>query len=159
MGQAIQPLVSASHGAGNPESERDFLRYGLLTAAALGLGFTLLGELLPRKRTALFIDATPEVLAAAPLVVRLYFPLFLCLGINITATYYLQSVCRWRASLSVSVLRSIAISGALLIALPAVLPDGLSLAGVLAGMPVSELLTMLVSLVLLRSAKRKKGRL
>ncbi len=150
VGQAIQPLVSANHGANAPERVRAFLRYGLLTAAAMGLAFTALGELLPRQITSVFIAATPEVLDAAPQVVRLYFPLFLFLGINITATYYLQSVRRGRASLIVSVLRSIALSGALLLLLPAALPEEYALTGVLIALPLSELATMCVALALLR---------
>ncbi len=155
VGQAIQPLVSANHGAKAPERVRAFLRYGLLTSAVMGLCFTLIGELLPRQITALFVAATPEVLDAAPQVVRLYFPMFLFLGINITATYYLQSVRRGRASLIVSILRSIVLSGALLLLLPAVLPAERALSGVLLSLPVSELITMCAAMVLLKSAVRR----
>ena len=81
--------------------------------------------------------------------------MFLFLGINITATYYLQSVRRGRASLLVSILRSIVLSGALLLLLPAVLPAERALSGVLLSLPVSELITMCAAMVLLKSAVRR----
>ena len=127
---------------------RTFLRLGLITAGVLGVVFTLLGELFPREITALFIAATPEVLDAAPQVTRLYFPVFLFMGINITATYYLQSVRRGRPALIISVLRSVVLSGALLL----VLPEFLGLTGALIALPVSELITVAVAAGLMARA-------
>ena len=148
VGQAMQPLVASNYGAGKQERVRTFLRLGLITAGTLGVVFTLIGELFPREITALFIAATPEVLDAAPQVTRLYFPVFLFMGINITSTYYLQSVRRGRPALIVSVLRSVVLSGALLL----VFPEFLGLTGALIALPVSELITVAVAAGLMARA-------
>ncbi|MBR0494855.1 MAG: hypothetical protein IJJ71_01605 [Treponema sp.] len=47
VGQAIQPLVSANHGAGNAGRNRSFFRMGLLTVAIMGIAFCALGEFFP----------------------------------------------------------------------------------------------------------------
>lgn len=47
VGQAIQPLVSANHGAGNAGRNRSFFRMGLLTVGVMGIAFCALGEFFP----------------------------------------------------------------------------------------------------------------
>ena len=62
---------------------------------------------------------------------------FLLLPLNIFSTYYFQSLMKPRASFSVSVLRGLVLSGALIYALPALLGPG----AVWFAMPVTEAVT------------------
>ena len=65
VGQAIQPLVSANHGAGNDGRNRSFFRMGLLTVGVMGIAFCALGEFFPAALVAFFVRATPGLLSAA----------------------------------------------------------------------------------------------
>lgn len=150
VGQAIQPLVSVNYGAGQTGRVREFLKLSLLTSGWMGIVFTLTAEAFPIPIIRLFMNATPEVLAAAPEIMRCYAALYLFLGITVLATYYLQSVMRDKASVLVSVLRSLVISGALLYALPLVL----GIRGVWLAMPVSEFLVMVLALALIARRDR-----
>ena len=113
--------------------------------------FTLLVELFPCQIIRLFMDAAPEVLAVTPGIVRPYGLLYLFLGVTVLAAYYLQSVLQDRASMVIGVLRSLVLSNALLLLLPAVL----GLRGVWLALPVSELLvTVLAAVWIVRRDRR-----
>lgn len=143
VGQAIQPLVSANFGAGEKDRIQCVFHMSMLTVIILGIAFTGLGELLPVQITKLFMASTPEVVAAAPAIIRTYFLLFLPLGITVLSTYYLQSIMRSRMSMLIAVLRSMVISGLLLL----ILPIFFDLTGVWLAMPVSELIVAVIALI------------
>ena len=153
VGQAVQPLVSANFGAGKTERIRSVLRMAMLTVLVMGVLFTALGELLPVQITRLFTAATPEVIAAAPTIYRLYFLLFPPLGVTVLATYYLQSVMQDRRSMLIAVLRSAVVSGALLLLLPLLL----DINGVWLAMPLSELLVAALALFFLYGRRARQA--
>ena len=142
VGQAIQPIVSANCGAKQTERIKGIWKLSFITVIVLGLVFTAIGECCPEQIVRLFVDVTPEVLAAAPGIIRPFFILFLFLGINVLATYYLQSMMHGTMSMVIAVLRSVVISGALLFLFPA----NVGLAGVWFAMPVSELIVALIAI-------------
>ena len=152
VGQASQPLVSTNYGARKLDRVRAVWRMGIVTVAVLGVCFMLIGECFPVAITRFFIAATPEVLAVAPLVFRCYFIFFLFLGVNVLATYYLQSVMQERLAMTVSALRSLVMSTLMLFALPPVL----GLAGVFLAMPVSECIVAILALVIVRRTKLER---
>ena len=78
-----------------------------------------------------------QILRIAPAILRSYGVSFLLLPLNIFSTYYFQSLMKPRASFSVSVLRGLVLSGALIYALPALLGPG----AVRFAMPVTEAVT------------------
>ena len=67
------------------------------------------------------MSPTGDILRIAPAILRSYGVSFLLLPLNIFSTYYSQSLMKPRASFSVSVLRGLVLSGALIYALPALL--------------------------------------
>lgn len=80
---------------------------------------------------------TPEVLAIAPGIIRVYAISFLLLPFNIFSTYYFQAIMQPRVAFIVSVARGLVISGILILVLPVLLgADSLWLA-----MPITELFT------------------
>ena len=143
VGQAIQPIVSANCGAMQADRIKQVWKMSLTTVIVLGIGFTAIGELFPTQIVRLFMDVTPEVLVAAPGIIRPFFLLFLFLGITVLATYHLQSIMHARMSMMVAVLRSVVISGLLIY----ILPLFVGVWGVWIAMPISELIVAAVALV------------
>lgn len=147
VGQAIQPIVSANCGAGKTERIKKIWKLSLSTVVLLGVVFTASGELFPEQIVRLFMDVTPDVVAAAPGIIRPYFFMFLFLGITVLSTYHLQSIMHGTMSMIIAVLRSVAVSGVLLF----VLPLFLDIAGVWLAMPVSELIVAVIALCYVRN--------
>lgn len=147
VGQAIQPIVSANCGAGKTERIKKIWKLSLSTVVLLGVVFTAAGELFPEQIVRLFMDVTPDVVAAAPGIIRPYFFMFLFLGITVLSTYHLQSIMHGTMSMIIAVLRSVAVSGVLLF----VLPLFLDIAGVWLAMPVSELIVAVIALCYVRN--------
>ena len=143
VGQAIQPIVSANCGAERHDRIKQVWKMALATVIGLGITFTAIGELFPEQIIRLFMDVTPEVMEAAPGIIRPYFLLFLCLGVTVLATYHLQSTMHGAMSMLIAILRSVVISGLLLFVLPLLL----DIQGVWLAMPVSELVVAIIALV------------
>lgn len=142
VGQGIQPIVSANCGAGLTDRIKNTWKLGLSTAVIMGIVFTAIGLLFPTQIVRLFVAATPEVIAAAPGIIRPYFLMNLFLGINVVSTYYLQSTMHSNMSMVIALLRSAVISGLLLI----VLPIFLDILGVWLAMPIAELIVTVIAL-------------
>ncbi len=119
VGQAIQPLVSRSYGAGELAPIRTVTLYGAISASAVALLFCGLCEALPMPLMSVFMsDITPEIEAVAPTAVRIYSLSYLFLPLNIFATYYLQSIMKARASFAISLLRGFVLSSAFAFVFP-----------------------------------------
>lgn len=147
VGQAIQPIVSANCGAKQTDRIRRTWNMSLLTVVVMGIVFTALGELFPEQIVRLFMDVTPEVLAAAPGIVRPYFLVFLFMGITVLSTYHLQSTMHGKMSMVVAILRSAVLSGALMFMLPLFL----DILGVWLAMPISELIVAVIALAYIKT--------
>ena len=136
VGQAAQPIFSINFGAGRWGRIRATLRYALATTTLFGLAWTAAALAFPNGFIRLFMAPTAGVLAVAPFIFRCYGLSFLLLPLNIFSTYYFQSLMRPEISFLVSVSRGMALSGLLIIILPAAAgADALWLA-----MPITELL-------------------
>lgn len=153
VGQALQPIVSTNFGAQEHGRIQSVLRMSAVTVLIMGMVFMLAGLLFPNQIIRLFMDATPDVLEIAPELVRMYFPTFLFMGVNVMATYYLQSVMRIQSSLVVALLRGVVLSGALLYLLPIFLKN----TGVWIAVPIAEGITAAIALYFLRQVKKTKA--
>jgi putative MATE family efflux protein len=152
VGQAVQPIVSTNFGSGKIGRIHKTFAMAIITVSIMGTVFTGLGLFLPNAIVRLLMNATPEILDIAPPIIRTYFLLFLCMGINVFATYYLQSILKTKVSLIISLLRGIIISGTLLVILPFVF----GLNGVWWAMPISECLVTIISIsVFIRLHKKQ----
>jgi putative MATE family efflux protein len=152
VGQAIQPIVSINFGAGKMVRIHKTFTMAMITIIIMEILFASLGLFFPNSIVRLLMNATPEILEIAPRIIRTYFLLFLCMGINVFATYYLQSVLKTKASLIISFLRGIIISGTLLIILPLVF----GLNGVWWAMPISECLVAIISIIIFMYIHKKQ---
>ncbi len=150
VGQAIQPIVSANCGAKQTGRIHAVWKMSLFTVIIMGIIFTAIGELLPQQIIRLFIDVTPEVLAAAPGIMRPFFPLFLFLGITVLSTYYLQSNMHGSMSMVIAMLRSILISGPMIFILPLIW----DINGVWIALPASEMIVAAIALLYISGHSR-----
>lgn len=135
-GQAAQPILSANFGAGRPRRIRQTLRYTIGTAMMFGIFWMSLCLLIPDRLTGLFMAPTEEIRKIAPQIIRCYSLSFLLLPLNIVSTYYFQAIMKHRTAFMVSMARGLAVSGILILLLPAAAgADSIWMA-----MPVTELL-------------------
>ena len=150
VGQALQPIVSINFGAGQMERIRVVDKLSVTTALLMGIVFSLVGILFPLQIATFFVDATPEILEIAPGIIRVYFLSFLPMGVNIQATYYLQSVMRTKWSTILALMRGLVFSGILVY----LLPLWWELDGVWWAMAVTEFAVVVFSVLCLRKADK-----
>lgn len=146
IGQAAQPIISTNFGAKRGDRIAEILKYAIGTAAVFGLIWTTLAVCVPNLFIRIFMTPTPQILEAAPSIIRSYGISFLLLPLNIFSTYYFQAVMRPSASFIVSVSRGAVVSGILILLLP-------TLAGADAiwfAMPITELITAVYVVVNMR---------
>ena len=151
VGQAIQPIAANNYGAGQVLRIFRLRRISLATVTAMGIGFTTLGLLFPTQIIKFFMDATPEVLKATPVIVRTYFLSFLFMGINIWATSYFRAIMQTVTSSVLTILRGLVISSILLYLLPA----WLGIDGVWWAMVITEGIVAVITLICVNFANRK----
>lgn len=147
VGQAIQPIIATNSGAGQNERCISVRNLGVMTAMAMGILFTAICLVLPRQITGLFMDATPEVLAIAPGIMRKFFIVLLFMGTNIVAIYYLQSVLQSGKALMISLGRGLIVSGFFACVLPLLMGE----TGLWLALPMAEGILFAVSVILLFS--------
>lgn len=137
VGQASQPLLSVSYGAGKSERIRRLLRYNIITVSIISAVWLFMTFVFPEGFVRLFMSPTDSVLLIAPDIMRCYCLSFLLLPFNIYATYYFQSLMRPAPAFTVSLLRGAVLSGAFILLLPALLGGS----AIWWAMPLTELLT------------------
>ena len=126
VGQAIQPIVSRSYGAGEHTPIRKTTLYGAISAGAVAALFLALCEAAPMPIMRIFIsDITSDIEAVAQTAVRIYSLSYIFLPLNIFVTYYLQSIMKARASFAISLLRGFVLSSLFAFVLPLGSPDAL----------------------------------
>ena len=139
VGQAAQPIISTNFGAHKGDRIRKTLRYAIGTTAVFGVFWTALSIACPNLYIRIFMNATPEIFAIAPGIIRAYAISFLLLPFNIFSTYYFQAIMQPKVSFVVSVERGLVVSGALILLLPLFLPAE----SIWYAMPITELVTAL----------------
>lgn len=152
IGQSLQPIVSINHGAGQSQRVRQVLRLSMGTALVMGLLFCGVVELFPGGVLRLFMDATEPVLAIGPAILRVYALSFLLMGFNIVGSYYFQSILKNRQSLLISLLRGFLLSASLALLFPALF----GFSALWWAMPVTELVTLVVTVLLIRQSQASK---
>lgn len=150
VGQAVQPIVSANLGAVKPERIVETLKLSIKTELIMSVIFTLVGILLPIQLVQLFIEINPEILDAAPVIIRPFFLSLLTMGINMLATYYFQSIMHSVLATVIALLRGLALSGLLVI----VLPMFMGLPGIWWGLVIAEMLTFVITFISINKTKR-----
>lgn len=137
VAHGIQPLLSKSHGYGDEGAKLYYGRLAAKGALVAGFAVAIIGWAIPESLSHIFIEDAPEVVAQSARGIRLYFPAFLILGVNLVITTFLQCQKLAKEAFVLSLLRGIL--------LVVVLLAGLSRFGGVVGvwlvMPFTELLS------------------
>ncbi len=136
VGQAAQPIISANLGANQYKRIKQTLRYAISAAFGFAVIWTAVCMSFPKAIIGALMDATTEVLAISPTIMRLYSLSFILLPFNVFSTYYFQSLMKPTVAFCISVARGAVVSSILIMLLPLIF----SAAGVWLAMPVTEVI-------------------
>lgn len=149
--QGSQPLISRFHGLGDDHREKAVRRYALVSSFALGSAVTVLALCFPAQLTACFNSAGDVQLAQiAERGIRLYFLGFPLAGVNLVAAICLAASEHGTFSFTLALARGC------VVILPAtlLLSSLLGMDGVWLSFPVTEAITLVYAVLLLRITKK-----
>ncbi|SMB84918.1 putative efflux protein, MATE family [Desulfonispora thiosulfatigenes DSM 11270] len=149
ISQAIQPIISYNFGANNFKRVNKVLWLGIKVSIFLGIFFYTIGLFFGKNITMLFNNEDLELINLASAAIKIYFSAYLFMGINVVIASFFQSMEKSRVSTIISLLRSFIfiILGLL------VLTKFFHIKGVWLATPFSEILTLIVSLYLMKMYK------
>ena len=144
IGTATQPLVATAYGAGNFDRVKKTLRLAFLTALVMSTLFFAVCQVFPETILRIYMDVNDEVLEVGPRIVRLYSICLLAMGYGMVFNYYFQSTLMRSACVITSILRGLLFPVIFVLTIPFVL----SYDFIWLGIPVAEILTALIALLI-----------
>ena len=144
IGTATQPLIATAYGANNTDRVKKTLRLAFLTALVMSTVFFTLCEAFPETILRIYMDVTDEVLEVGPRIVRLYAISVLAMGYGMVLNYYFQSTLMRSACVVTSILRGLVFPVTFVLTLPLVLDYDF----IWLGIPLAEILTALIALLI-----------
>lgn len=146
LGQGIQPIISHAYGAKDHASIKKLMRYGMICGIAFGIIFCFSGILFPDFMVAIFnSEGNAQLAQIAVDGIRLYFPAFLMMGINIVMISFFASVNAPKPSLTISLLRGFI----LVLFFIFLLPMLLGVNGIWMSIPCAEIITGFIGITIL----------
>jgi Na+-driven multidrug efflux pump len=147
MAAGCIPIVGFNMGAGLKQRVKNLFTRLLLTEVAVGVIAFLIVELLPDKLIAIFGAANESVYYTdfAVKAFRIYLCMIIFACVNKAAFIFLQAMGKAVASTALSMIREIVFG----VGFALLLPRFFGLDGVLYSMPVSDILTAIVSAILI----------
>ena len=141
------PIVGFNMGAGRRDRVRSLFTHLLLTEALVGAVALLIVELFPHRLIAVFGAANESVYYTdfAVRAFRIYLCMMVFACVNKACFIFLQAMGKAAASTALSMVREIVFG----VGFALLLPHFFGLDGVLYSMPVSDILTFLLALVLI----------
>ena len=144
IGTATQPLIATAYGANNTDRVKKTLKLAFLTALVMSTVFFILCEAFPETILRIYMDVTDEVLEVGPRIVRLYAIAVLAMGYGMVLNYYFQSTLMRSACVITSILRGLVFPVTFVLTLPLVLGYDF----IWLGIPLAEILTALIALLI-----------
>lgn len=152
-GSAAQPIVSTNFGAGEHTRVNKTLRISLLVAISLSALFFVFAEFFPTLIVKLYMDATDEILALAPGIMRKCLSGLFLVGFSVVSSYFLQaSLKRGKASM-ISAFRGILLP----VLFAFVIPPLFGYGAIWWAIPLSEFITAILASFFLFRRKREKS--
>lgn len=150
IAQGIQPIVSKNYGEGKYDSIRQILRDGLIVTLAIAILVYLASFAFAGPIAGLFNkDQDPQLTKIAVDGIRIYFIGFIFGGANILLAAYFAAMDRPKKAFRISVLRGFI----LIIPAALILARLFGLSGVWTAMPLSELIVLAYSAIILRQRR------
>ncbi|WP_297204543.1 MATE family efflux transporter [uncultured Brachyspira sp.] len=148
VGEALEPLVSVSYGAKNKNRMKYFLRISIFLISFISVLASVIVLINPSLLVNMLLkDVDNQTFEDALFFVRTSIPTFIGVGINIIMSAYYTSVQKAGASALVSALRSMILP----ISLVLTLPNILGFIGLVLILPISEIITLIVSIALYKN--------
>ncbi|WP_291650166.1 MATE family efflux transporter [Clostridium sp.] len=145
IAQGIQPIVSKNYGEGKIDNIKAIFKYGLITSVVLGVGCYLIGFNFSEEIVNLFnSEGDSALLSMAVEGVKIYFIAFTIMGLNIVTTSFFASINEAKESFIISIMRGLIV----VIPLILLLPRLFGMIGVWITIPLAEVSTLLISIVL-----------
>lgn len=150
IGEALEPLVSVSYGAKNKNRMKDFLKISIFLISIISILISIVLLINPSSLVKMLLqDVDVKTFEEANFFVRASIPTFIGVGINIIMSAYYTSVQKAGASAIVAALRSTILP----IALVLTLPNIIGFLGLILVLPISEVATLIVSVMLYKKRK------
>ena len=150
IAQGIQPILSKNYGEGKYDSIRQVLRDGLIVTLAIAILVYLASFAFTGPIAGLFNkDQDPQLTKIAVDGIRIYFIGFIFGGANILLAAYFAAMDRPKKAFRISVLRGFI----LIIPAALILARLFGLSGVWTAMPLSELIVLAYSAIILRQRR------
>lgn len=156
MAAGCIPIVGYNIGAGREDRARSLFTYLLVCEALVGVVAFLIVELLPRQLIQIFGAANESVYYTdfAIKAFRIYLCMIIMACVNKATFIYLQSLGKALLSTALSMVREIVFG----VGFALLLPHFFGLDGVLYSMPVSDILTFIVSVIAIIYTYRVLGK-
>lgn len=148
IGQGIQPIISINFGANKLKNITKTFYCALFLSIILGLSFYILGLSFNSEIISIFnSDGNLQLAKIASRGISLYFLAFILMGINIVSTSLFTSISMPKEGFIISILRGF------IIIIPTVLALSFiyKIEGVWLSMPITEAITLILCIILLKS--------
>ena len=147
------PIIGFHYGAKNSEELKNVLQKSLTLLTVAGLIMTLLAELLATPLSAIFVGNNAELLALTARGLRIYSLCFVMAGLNIFCSSFFTALSNGALSLLVSFSRTFLCQVIAVLTLPI----WFGVDGIWAAVVMAELVTLVLTIVLLLTNRRKYG--
>lgn len=149
IGQAMQPIISFSYGANKYDRVYGCFHLAVKTGFLLGIFFTVSGLIFVEEIVMLFNRENAELIEMAITANRLLFYVFPFAAYNICVSTFFQATGNAKVSTAISILRGFILN----ICLIFVLSNFFGLYGVWLVYPVAEVVSMLISIYLMKASQ------
>ena len=149
--QSAQPIISFNYGAHATDRATHTFRHSTIVSMVFGAVVTAIFCLFPNTIIGVFLDNTSEAYTLASAGLPLFSLGFVIVAFNISTIGYLQSVERATLATLLMALRGIII----LVVAFVLLPKLLDVPGLWLAAPLSELLTAIVGIIIIKGLSRE----
>ena len=153
LNQGMQPIAGYNFGAKRNDRLLSVVKLTAMVATCVTTSGFLVGTFLTEPCVALFAKDAPELIAEASHGLRIYVMCFPVIGVQIVSTAFFQSIGLAHRSIFLSLTRQMIILVPALLLLPQFFEDRCD--GVWYAMPLSDLLSTVLSVILLYLQMRK----
>jgi len=150
--QGMQPIVGFNYGAKKFDRVKETLKLSLITTTAIATFGWLLVQLFPIAIISVF-TREPEIIEKGSTIMRIVISVIPLIGIHIVGAALFQSLGKAFPSLILALLRQVLLFIPLVIILPRVL--GLGLMGIWIAYPVADILSVVFTVLFLKSELKK----
>ena len=150
--QGMQPIVGFNYGAKKLDRVKETLKLSLITTTAIATFGWLLVQLFPFAIISVF-TREPEIIEKGSTIMRIVISVIPLIGIQIVGAALFQSLGKAVPSLILALLRQVLLFIPLVIILPRVL--GLGLLGIWIAYPAADILSVVLTVLFLRSELKK----